>query len=96
MYVVIGDVWFDESTTSIMAKAFDNSCATLHRIGDSLAARELIAKRIIRAAINGERNVRRLSEQALGLFGIEEMATPVVNVGRDDRLPTYARVTHSA
>src|SRR5665213_1222896 len=93
---VIREVWFDDSTTSVMAQAFDNSCATLHRIGDSPAARELIAKRIIRAAINGERDVGHLSELALAPFGLKGMAMPVVNVGRDDPLPTYALATHPA
>jgi len=96
MYVAIRNVWFDDSTTSLMANAFDNCCAKFNRIGDSAAARELIAKRIIRAAVNGERNVGRLCEQALVPFGIEDMAMPEVSIGRDDPLPTYALVTHSA
>ena len=58
--------------------------------------REIIAKRIIAAAKNGERDPARLYEQALIPFGIEDMSVLVVSVGRDLPVPAYASVTHAA
>ena len=58
--------------------------------------REIIAKRIIAAAKNGERDPARLHEQALIPFGIEDMSMLVVSVGRDLPVPAYASVTHTA
>ena len=58
--------------------------------------REIIAKRIIDAAKNGERDPARLYEQALIPFGIEDMSMLVVSVGRDLPVPAYASVTQAA
>ena len=55
--------------------------------------REIIAKRIIAVATNGERDPARLHEQALIPFGIEDMSMLVVSVGRDPPVPAYASVT---
>ena len=60
---------------------------------DCRTVREIIAKRIIEAAMNGERDPVRLHEQALLAFGIEETSMLVVSVGRDLPVPAYASVT---
>jgi len=74
---------FDDAATSAIGEAFDHACVSLRRIGNSVKVRELIAKRIIGAARNGERDPIRLCEQALIPFGIEDMSMPVVSVVRD-------------
>jgi hypothetical protein len=91
--IPIQDVWFDDAATSAMGEALDHACKSLHRFGTLITARELIAKRIIDAAKNGERDPGRLHEQALIPFGIEDMSVLVVSVGRDPPVPTYASVT---
>jgi hypothetical protein len=58
-----------------------------------LAVREIIARRIIECAKDGEHDPARLYEQALITFGIVDVSMLVVSVGRD--LP-YASVTHAA
>jgi hypothetical protein len=94
--IPIQDVWFDDATTLVMGEAFDNACVSLHRFGTLITARELIAKRVIGAAKNGERNPARLCEQALIPFSIEDMSMLVVSVGRDSPVPAYASVAHAA
>jgi tartrate dehydratase beta subunit/fumarate hydratase class I family protein len=64
--------------------------------GSVKKAREIIAKRIIEAAKNGERDPVRLQEQALIPFGIEDMSMLVVCVGRDLPVPAYASITRAA
>jgi tartrate dehydratase beta subunit/fumarate hydratase class I family protein len=83
------NVWFDDAVTLTMGEAFDRTCKLLRIMGDTVTVREIIAKRIIKAAQNGERDPGRLYEQALIVFGI------VVSVG-DPLVPAYAAVTHPA
>jgi hypothetical protein len=87
---------FDDAATSAMGEAFDRACVSLHRFGSLITAREMIAKRIIEAAKNGERDPARLHRQALKAFRIEEMSTLIVSVGRDSPVPAYASVAHAA
>ena len=91
--IPIQNVAFDDAATLTMGEAFDHACKSLHRFGTLITARELLAKRIIDAAKNGERNPGRLHEQALIPFGIEDMSMLVVSVGRDPPVPAYASVT---
>jgi hypothetical protein len=86
---------FDDAATFTMGEAFDRACVSLHRFGSLITVRELIAKRIIAAAKNGERDPSRLCEQALIPFGIEDTSMLVVSVGRAP-VPTYASVAHAA
>ena len=79
-----------------MGEAFDRACKSLRRFGTLITARELIAKRIIDFAMNGERNPARLCEQALIPFGIEDMSMPVISVGRDPPVPAHASIAHAA
>ena len=87
---------FDDAATSAMGDAFDRACMSPRRFGSLVTARELIAKRIIVAARNGERDPIRLCEQALIPCGIEDMSMLVVSVGRDPPVRTYASVAHAA
>ena len=66
-------------------------------LGAQLPVREIIAMRIIDAATkNGERDPARLYEQALMIFGIEDLSMPFVGVGRAPPTPTYALIAHAA
>jgi len=94
--IPIQDVWFDDAATLTMGEAFDHACKSLHRSGILITARELLAKRIIDAAKNGERDPDRLCQQALIPFGIEDMSMLVVSVGPKPPVPAYASVTHPA
>ncbi len=63
--VPIQDVAFDDKATLAMGLAFDQACESLGGIGRSSIARERIAKCIIKAAKNGERDHARLYAKAL-------------------------------
>ena len=62
---------FDPDMTHIMGEAFDRACEDLHVVGQPDIVREVIASRIINAARDGERDPRRLYEQALKGFGFQ-------------------------
>jgi hypothetical protein len=94
--IPIQNVWFDDATTLAMGEAFDRACKTIRNCGSVSTVREIIAKRIIDAAKNGERGPARLQEQALIPFGIEDMSMLVVSIGRDFPVPAYASVTQTA
>jgi len=91
--IPIQNVAFDDTATSAMGEAFDKACKSLRSFGTACTVREIIAKRIISAAENGERDPARLHQQALIPFGIEDMSMLVVSVGRDPPVPAYASVT---
>ena len=76
-------VEFDDAATSAMGEAFDRACISLRNSGSAGTVREIIAKRIVDAAKNGERDPARLHVQALIPFGIENMSMLPVSVGRD-------------
>ena len=92
----INDVSFDDAATSAMSEAFDNACKSLRNLGSACEVREIIAKRIIDDAKNGERDPTRLYEHALVPFGIEDMSVVFVSAGRRPPDPAYASVTHAA
>jgi hypothetical protein len=94
--IPIQNVAFDDAATLTMGEAFDQACKSLRNFGSACAVREIIAKRIIDAAKNGERDPARLHEQALIPFGIEDMSMLVVSVGRDLPVPAYASITQAA
>ena len=93
---LIQNVEFDDAATSAMGEAFDQACKSLRNFGTACTVREIIAKRIVAVATNGERNPARLHEQALLALGIEDMSMLVVSVGRDSPVPAYASVAHAA
>jgi hypothetical protein len=92
----IQNVGFDDAATLAMGEAFDQACKSLRNFGSACTVREIIAKRIIDAAKNGERDPARLHEQALIPFGIEDMSMLVVSVGRDLPVPAYASIMQAA
>jgi hypothetical protein len=57
---------FDDGVTQIMGEAFDSACKELHDSGQPALVYEVIAKRIIDAAKNGERD----PVQFIGLAGL--------------------------
>ena len=91
--IPIQNVAFDDTATSAMGEAFDKACKSLRSFGTACIVREIIAKRIIAVARNGERDPARLRDQALLALGIEETSMLVVSVGRDPPVPAYASVT---
>ena len=56
---------FDDRLTQIMGEAFDDACKELHDTGQPPIVYEVIAKRIIDAAKNGERDLVRLRNAGL-------------------------------
>jgi hypothetical protein len=93
--IPIQNVSFDAATTFAMGEAFDRTCESIRIIGSSVPVREIIAKQIIDAAKNGERDPARLYEQALVIFGIVDLSKLLISVG-DPPIPAYASVTHAA
>jgi hypothetical protein len=57
--------FFDDEATLAMGAAFDRACSSLGRFARESNVRELIAKRIIESAINGERDPVRLYSAGL-------------------------------
>jgi hypothetical protein len=92
----IKDVSFDDAATSTMGEAFDKACKSLRNLGSICEVREIIAKRIVDAAKNGERDPSRLREHALVPFGIEDMSMVFISAGRRPPDPAYALVPHAA
>ena len=62
---------FDAEIIRTMGQVFDTACSSLRDFGSAVFVREIIAKRIIEAAKNGERDPARLFEQALRVVNIE-------------------------
>ena len=89
----IQNIWFDDTATSAMGEAFDEACKSLQDFG---SAPELIANLIIGAAKDGERDFVRLYNRAIKAFGVDDTSMPLVSVGRDPPVPTYASVAHAA
>ena len=65
---------FDDRVTEIMGVAFDTACNELHDRGQPQIVYEVIAKRIIDAAKNGERNPAELVRAGLAALGISRRA----------------------
>jgi hypothetical protein len=60
---------FDDNATKIMGEAFDSACKELHDQGQPEIVYEVIARRIIDAARNGERDAVRLRNAGLAALG---------------------------
>ena len=95
-FISAQDVFFDDKAILVMGAAFDEACGSLRRFARYKKVRELIAKRIIEAAINGERDPIRLHSQALMGFSIDDVSMPVASVGRTAPSSAYATVAHAA
>jgi hypothetical protein len=63
---------FSDLATQVMGEAFDAACKELHDKGQPTIAYEVIAKRIIGAAKNGERDPVRLRTVGLSGLGFDE------------------------
>ena len=72
-----------------MGVAFDQACRSLRHFAHFDRVRELVAKRIIEAAKNGERNPIRLHWQAVMGFNIDDVSMPVDSIRR---VPVYAPI----
>jgi hypothetical protein len=94
--VPIQDVSFDDDATLAMGVAFDQACSSLQHFAHDAKVRELIAKRIIEAATNGERDPIRLHSRALMGFCIDDVSMPADSVGFTTPSPAYATVAHAA
>jgi len=94
--VSIQYVSFDDEATLAMGTAFDQACGSLRHVACTDKVRELIAKRIIEAAKNGERDPVRLQSQAMMGFCIDDVSMPVVSVGRTAASRAYGTVAHAA
>jgi hypothetical protein len=56
---------FDDAATRVIGQAFDAACKELHDTGQPALVHEVMAKRIIEAALEGERSLTRLRDIAL-------------------------------
>jgi hypothetical protein len=63
---------FDDRMTRIMGEAFDSACKELHDSGQPPIVYDVIAKRIIDAVRDGERDVMRLRNVGLAAIRIED------------------------
>ena len=70
-----------------MGAAFDQACRSFRNFTHFERVHELVAKRIIEAAKNGERDPIRLHWQAVMGFSFDEVSIPVDSVGRNLPVP---------
>ena len=92
----IRDVFFDDKATLAMGTAFDQCCKSLRLYARDDKVRALIAKLIIEAAKNGERDPIRIQSRALMEFSIDDVPVPVVSIARDIPVPVYALIACTA
>jgi hypothetical protein len=81
---------FDDKAVRAMGAAFDQACRSLWHFAHFDRVRELVAKRIIEAAKNGERDPIRLHWQAVMGFSFDEVSMRVDSIGRNLPVPLYA------
>ena len=81
---------FDDKAVRAMGAAFDQACRSLRHFAHFDRVRELVAKRIIEAAKNGERDPIRLQWQAVVGFSFDDVSMPVDSIRR--RVPVYAPI----
>lgn len=67
------DVIFDYDATTAMGAAFDRACGSLGHLARADIVRELLAKRIVETAKNGELDPMRLHSQALMGFDTDNV-----------------------
>ena len=83
---------FDAEITRTMGEVYDRACRSLRDFGSAVLVREIIAKRIVEATKNGERNPVRLYEQALRVVSVDTPSMPGVGF----LIPTDTSVAHAA
>jgi hypothetical protein len=74
---------FDDEAVRAMGAGFDQACRSLRHFAHFERVRELVAKRIIEAAKNGERDPIRLHWQAVMGFSLDDVSMPVDSVRRN-------------
>jgi hypothetical protein len=62
---------FDPEVTRVLGEAFDEACCQLNDTGQPEMVREIIARRIIELAYEGERDPVKLSNGALASLGFQ-------------------------
>ena len=82
---------FDAETTRTMGEAFDDACTSLQEFGSRVTVREILARRIVEAAKNGEQDRARLYAHALLAFDVS-----VLVVGAGQNVPTAPYGTQKA
>ena len=65
---------FDDVASRVMGEAFDAACKGLRDTGQPALVREIIANRIIKAAMKGERDPARLRAAGLAALGYDREA----------------------
>jgi hypothetical protein len=60
---------FDSEATRAMASAYDKACGQIQQTGLPVIVNEIVAKRIIRLAAEGERDPNKLCERAISALG---------------------------
>jgi hypothetical protein len=78
---------FDDKAVRAMGAAFDQACHSFRNFAHFDRVRELVARRIIEAAKNGERDPIRLHWQAVMGFSFDEVSIPIDSVGRNLPVP---------
>jgi len=78
---------FDDKEIRAMGAAFDQACHSFRHFAHFDRVRDLVAKRIIEVAKNGERDPIRLHWQAVMGFSIDDVSMPVDSVGRNLPIP---------
>jgi hypothetical protein len=81
---------FDDKAICAMGAAFDQTCHSFRNFAHFDRVRELVAKRIIEATKNGERDPIRLQWQAIVGFSFDDVSMPADNIRR--RVPVYAPI----
>ena len=60
---------FNSQATRAMASAYDKACGQIQQIGLPMIVNEIVAKRIIRLATDGERDPNKLCERVISALG---------------------------
>jgi hypothetical protein len=68
------DVFFGPNTIHAMVTAFDKACRSLHDAGQPGIAREIVAKRILDLAREGDTDPDHLCEATLKALGFDRSA----------------------
>jgi hypothetical protein len=67
---LLADTAFDAESTRLLGQAYDLACSGLRDDGQPAVVKEIIAKRIIELASDGERDPKKLSAAVLTSLGL--------------------------
>ena len=82
---------YSPETVKLLRCVLDDAWASMGPDEKARSSKTLVAVRILEAAAAGERNPKRLLEQALVPWRIEDMSVPILSVARDARSPLQSR-----